>query len=54
MGIDRLLAEVEQEELKQEDLKRRQYEAVLMQHPNCRDPDHPGCEKCKEQTDEAG
>lgn len=27
----------------------RQYEARLAQHPDCRDPDHPGCELCNEE-----
>ena len=47
MDLTKLLDEIEQEDLKQADTKRRQYEAVLLRHPNCRDPDHPGCEKCE-------
>lgn len=25
-----------------------QYRAKLALHPNCRDPEHPGCEKCED------
>ena len=28
--------------------KRKAYERELMLHPSCRDPDHPGCEDCRE------
>lgn len=47
MDLTKLLDEIEQEDLKQADMKRRQHEAVLLRHPNCRDPDHPGCDKCE-------
>lgn len=26
----------------------RQRQGRLMRHPDCRDPDHPGCELCEE------
>jgi hypothetical protein len=26
----------------------RRYQAALSRHPDCRDPDHPGCEICGE------
>ncbi len=25
----------------------RRYKNALLRHPDCRDPDHPGCEKCE-------
>lgn len=25
----------------------RQYAQLLRNHPDCRDPDHPGCERCE-------
>jgi len=30
--------------------QRRQHN-LLMRHPDCRDPDHPGCEACREDDD---
>jgi hypothetical protein len=29
----------------------RRYLAELMMHPDCRDPDHPGCNNCIEYPD---
>lgn len=26
--------------------RRERYMSDLIRHPNCQDPDHPGCEKC--------
>ena len=34
------------DELRQEDAANRRYERDLMAHPDCRDPDHPGCSRC--------
>jgi len=31
-----------------EESRKRLYEALLRAHPDCRDPDHPGCEYCEE------
>ena len=31
----------------------RAYSYTLMAHPDCRDPDHPGCERCEPMEDEA-
>jgi len=39
----------------EEDVKRRKanrYRKHLMRHPDCRDPDHPGCERCNGEVDE--
>ncbi len=33
-------------DLAAEDRARRAYLARLARHPDCRDPDHPGCELC--------
>lgn len=39
-------------DLRLEDRARRRYENALMRNPDCRDPDHPGCELCEENDDE--
>jgi hypothetical protein len=39
-------------DLRLEDRARRRYENALMRNPDCRDPDHPGCESCEENEDE--
>jgi len=36
----------EHRELKSQDLYEKRYRFQLMSHPNCRDPDHPGCPEC--------
>ena len=28
------------------------YQGRLMRHPDCFDPDHPGCELCREENDD--
>jgi len=33
-------------EFEQEARFNRAYEQKLMRHPDCQDPDHPGCEDC--------
>lgn len=35
-------------DLRAEALSERRYRNALMRHPDCRDPDHPGCEDCDE------
>lgn len=35
-------------------LRQRWYEQDLARHPDCRDPDHPGCEICSVNEDEEG
>ena len=35
------------EDERQEALFQRRYQARLSRHPDCRDPDHPGCEGCE-------
>lgn len=43
----------EYEELLAQRLFESQYRNRLFHSPNCRDPDHPGCEKCEEVQDDA-
>ena len=37
----------ERAELARTDRAERRYHARLMRHPDCRDPDHPGCPDCE-------
>lgn len=39
--------DIEIDELKARDFYERRYRAILWAHPSCRDPEHPGCEKCE-------
>lgn len=41
----------ERDELAREDRRHRQYMNQWMRHPDCRDPDHPGCEHCQGDDD---
>jgi hypothetical protein len=40
------------EELKAERQHQRRQQANLLAHPDCRDPDHLGCDKCEEDESE--
>jgi hypothetical protein len=31
---------------KLEEMWRKKYQKALLKHPDCSDPDHPGCEHC--------
>ena len=44
--------EYEIEELRAQVRFEKQRHARLMRNPDCRDPDHPGCEHCMETDDE--
>jgi len=33
-------------------LRERWYWQKLNRHPDCRDPDHPGCQICREKDDD--
>lgn len=44
--------EDEREELKQMVAWDRKRKNILAAHPDCRDPDHPGCDKCFEYEDD--
>ena len=38
--------EIEADELRHEAIAMRRHQQKLAAHPDCRDPDHPGCAKC--------
>jgi hypothetical protein len=44
--------ESEADEMRLEDLHQRRYRFQLLNHPDCRDPDHPTCELCNEENDD--
>ncbi len=39
-------------DLQEEVRVERKYHNELIRHPDCSDPDHPGCDDCWEQDDE--
>lgn len=43
------LDEDEASELRAEDRARKYYNQALSRHPDCRDPDHPGCDICNDE-----
>jgi len=47
------LVDDELQELRAEARFERQQRNILMRHPDCRDPDHPGCEQCSDDETEA-
>jgi len=52
--LDMSDAEYHREEARQADLIERQYQHALLRNPDCRDPDHPGCEHCADEEDDDG
>ena len=40
------------DELRAQERARKMHQARLMYHPDCRDPDHPGCERCMEEEND--
>ena len=42
------ISEEKAEEIKRENQLRREYQSALSAHPDCKDPDHPGCEFCED------
>lgn len=44
--------QMEADEIRAEDAANRRYERQSARHPDCRDPDHPGCENCEPPEDE--
>ena len=44
--------EDEMNDLRAEDRARKKYQRALMLNPDCRDPDHPGCDLCEENEDD--
>lgn len=50
---ERTLDELIDDHVVADDLHRRRYLAALRRHPDCSDPDHPGCDECdQEDVDE--
>jgi hypothetical protein len=47
-----MMDEYDIEELKAQDRHERRYRGMLMAHPSCRDPDHPGCDLCEDDEDD--
>jgi len=45
-------ADAEKEELKMFFLNEKRYLQRFTQHPDCADPDHPGCSQCEENEDD--
>jgi len=43
---------VELEEMRQTQRIERRYLAALTRHPDCRDPSHPGCDRCVDSDDD--
>lgn len=43
----------EADEMRLEAMLERRYRNLLANHPDCRDPDHPTCELCEENDDDA-
>lgn len=41
----------DERKLAAEDRAERRYRAKLSAHPNCNDPDHPGCSHCEPTED---
>lgn len=41
-------------ELRAEDAWQRRQSARLAAHPDCRDPDHPGCVHCRDEDEDEG
>ena len=47
------IEESEANEIRLEAMYLRRYNNQLLNHPDCRDPDHPTCELCEENDDDA-
>ena len=43
-----MMDEDERHELMAEDRADKRYRARYSRHPDCRDPDHPGCDACND------
>ena len=44
--------ECDRAELAAQDRHNRHYQHALIGHPQCNDPDHPGCESCEPTDDD--
>ena len=47
-----MLTPEEMEDCREDDSYERDRDAALRRNPDCRDPEHPGCDFCKQQGDE--
>ena len=47
-----MMDEIDVDDLRREAAAIRWHQQQLMEHPDCRDPDHPGCEKCMVDDDD--
>ncbi len=47
-----MLEDFEIEAFKMQEMYARRYRSSLWAHPDCRDPDHPGCEACWEEEED--
>ena len=47
-----MLTPEEMEDCREDDSYERGRDAALRRNPDCRDPEHPGCDFCKQQGDE--
>lgn len=43
---------IDAEEMRQTQMLERRYLAALTRHPDCRDPAHPGCDRCVDSDDD--
>ena len=43
--------EDERTELMRDRTRQRAYQRRMLSSPDCRDPDHPGCERCADEHD---
>ena len=44
--------EADYADLRAQDQFEKRQQRALMAHPDCRDPDHPGCDHCEESDDD--
>ena len=50
-------AELYEDDYRDEEIQRlakKRYRSQLMRHPDCRDPDHPGCSSCLPEDEDLG
>lgn len=53
-NLNRIYTEEYREEFRQEireEAAKKRYMKELMRNPDCRDPEHPGCDKCEQPDD---
>lgn len=50
--INYIYDEYEADDLRLQDQFERRKRQDYAAHPDCRDPDHPGCDKCNESDDD--